>query len=70
MPKISMGPIASLAVLIEDAGIWKVAYPDEAHIPFSKAFNGFSLGFVIPDSVIWLAILLSVVYSAFKLGVF
>lgn len=70
MPKIHMGLLASIAVLIEDLGIWKVAYPDEAHIPFSKAFNGYNLGFVLPDQVIWLAILLSILYSAFKMGVF
>lgn len=70
MPKIHMGPLASAAVLIEDAGLWKVAFEDEAHVPFDKAFNGLSLGFIIPDKVIWLAILASMVYSAYKLGVF
>lgn len=70
MPKIGMGPLASAAVLIEDAGIWKVAYPDEAHIPFSKSFNGLALGLVVPDAVIWAAILFSMLYSAFQLGLF
>ncbi len=70
MAKIHMGLLASIAVLIEDAGIWKIAYPEESHIPFSKAFNGFSLGFIIPDRVIWVAILLSMIYSAYKLGAF
>jgi len=70
MVKLGMGLLASIAVLLEDFGIWKVAYPEEAHIPFSKSFNGFSLGFVIPDKIIWALILFSLVYSAFKLGVF
>jgi|GEM_PF-3585945 len=69
MVKISMGPITSLAVLIEELGIWKIGLPDEAHVPFNIGFNGMVLGFILPDKIIWGAILFSLVYSAFKMGV-
>jgi hypothetical protein len=69
MANISMGPITSLGVLIEELGLWKIGLPDEAHVPFSIGFNGMVLGFVLPDKVIWGAIVFSLLYSALKMGV-
>lgn len=58
--------IQHLGVLLEEFRIADIAHHDSAHVPFSTAFNGASLGFPIPDLYIWGALVASIVYTAFQ----
>lgn len=56
--------------LVEDAGLVKLAGHPEAHIPFNRAFRAAGLGFpFVPDWILWLFILLSLVYSLLALHI-
>lgn len=54
-----------IGMLLEDFGIADIAEPENAHIPFEQAMNGFGLGFPIPDWVMYSALVASIMYYAF-----
>lgn len=56
-----------IGMLVEDLGVADIAEKETAHVPFEQAMNGFRLGFPVPDSIVYGAVVASIIYSAIQL---
>jgi hypothetical protein len=54
-------------MLVEDLGVADIAEKEVAHVPFSQAMNGFALGFPVPDSIVYAAMIASIIYTALQM---
>jgi hypothetical protein len=56
--------------LLEDAGVVKLVGHQEKHVPFSRAMHSYRLSFpFVPDWIVWLGVILSVIIAASKAGI-